>query len=129
MLDDRLLVFAVCCYLPPSLTRCLLTRIFDFPESIIVAVAVSLDVAVAIAISLDVVVAVSLDVAISLVIAVTAVRDSILCGQQVRSLVQLPCKDGFKQKNERLVLIFCCCCCCCCCCCNNCCTGWYCSVN
>jgi len=104
-MDDRLLAFAVCCYLSPLLTCCLLIRIFDFTESIIVAVAVAvavlLDVAVATAtatataISLDVVVdaTVSLDVAVSLAIAVTAFRDVFLCGQQVRSLVQLPCKD------------------------------------
>jgi len=75
--------------LRPSLTCCLLTRIFDFPEPIIVAVAVSLAfslavavslvVAIAIAVSLDVAVAVtvaaSLDVALSFAIAVDAVRD------------------------------------------------------
>jgi len=80
-MDDRLLAFAVCLCLPPLLTCCLLNRIFDFLEPIIVAVAVSLDfavaIAVAIAVSLDVAVAVSLDaaVAVSLAIPVAAVRD------------------------------------------------------
>jgi len=68
-MDDRLLAFAVCLYLPPLLTCCLLNTIFDFPEPIIVAVAVSLDIAIAIAVSLDVA------VAVSLAIAVAAVRD------------------------------------------------------
>jgi len=76
-MDDRSLAFAVCCYLFPLLTCCLLIRIFDFTESIILAVAVSLDAAVATAISLDVVD----DVAVSLAIAVTTFRDVILCGQ------------------------------------------------
>jgi len=65
-MDDRLLAFAICRYLPPSLTCCLLNRIFDFPAPIIFAVAVSLDIAIAV--SLDVAVAVSLDAA-------AAVRD------------------------------------------------------
>jgi len=46
-----------------------------FPQPIIFAVAVSLDIAVAIAVSLDVAVAVSLDAAVSLAIVVLADRD------------------------------------------------------
>jgi len=90
-MDDRLLAFAICRYLPPSLTCCLLNRIFDFPAPIIFAVAVS--VILLLLFRLMLLSLFRLMLLFRLLLLLLLLEMVILYEQQARLLVQLPCKD------------------------------------